>query len=324
MNLKLSFYQSGTAPLPSGSTDDQGKIVFDQVNDRIGANNFWFGSTYAKTSELNNYLPLSGGTMTGPINLNGQGIKINSTTSEYNNQTQYRYAISWIRRNNADAIEVGNPYMNLRLATGQNGKLTHYYRNVNTNPVTEYEATILDTYNSTLTSTNYGYTLNLGGTSQNLLGIGQLSPSLSVTTVNNQPTLSLSVGGETCSTVISSASTAGTAGSAAALTGNHYFTLNTENYESGSIEEDNYEAGTRDVPEIIYVLPGSNSSPNKSVNKLIIDTDYLKIVKVPAEGYNSVTPNDYRSYNLKITLSDAIIQRIEALEARSEVTYTIE
>ena len=61
MKLDLKFYTTlRDNILPSNSEADKGKIVFDHVKGRIGANGAWFGDSSDK-------LPLGGGKMTGTI-----------------------------------------------------------------------------------------------------------------------------------------------------------------------------------------------------------------------------------------------------------------
>ena len=312
MNLNLAFYtQNPPANPPTTSNTDKGKIIFDHVNDRIGANGFWFGSTK---------LPLAGGVMSGAINLNQNAIRINSTTTSYNNEIQYRNAVSWMRRNNRDAVEIGNPFMHLRLATGQGGNLYHYYRNINNGE--EWESIILDEHNSKFTATTYGYTVNLGSNSQNLLGIGKLGPQLFMGnedgTQGNETRLTLKIGGESTSVIISkaeSASYAISAGSAGGLVGAYFY----KGSESAAVEEgDEIEIGDDNIINTLELIPGASTLRNK-----IIIGDGIKIEKVDkttGDITNSVNPNNY---NIKISIADEILARIEALEARNNVTFTV-
>lgn len=300
MKLDLKFYKTLVQNiLPSTSETDQGKIVFDHTNGRIGANGSWFGDSSDK-------LPLVGGTMSGDINLNSNSININSSTSVVNNITEGRPAISWKKRNGRDAIEIGNPFMHLRLSTGQGGNLFHYYRHTGQN--TEYESLILDSYNTKISNYNdnniqYGYTLTLPQNSNNstnttksfnLLGVGNLHPSISI---DEYGQLKISVGGEDSTTIGINASN---------FAGNHYFVQDSKN-------ENN-----TDIPiDAIKTVIGTKISTNN-----ITLGEGLVIEKIPSTENGTIT-NNPKSYNIKISIDPSILNRIKALEERYDVTFEI-
>ena len=286
MKLDLTFYITNPI-LPTANDNDKGKIVFDHSLGRIGANGKWFGDSSDK-------LPLSGGTITGPIILNGGTVTINRSD---------RPAISWVHRNSGDAIEIGNTSMRLRLTSGSGGYLYHYYQG---SPET-YEALILDAKNTrvnnyTDNSVQYGYTLSLpqginntaannanaANSTFNLLGVGMLNPSI---IVDNNGQVKIKVGGEESSSAPIYAST---------FVGNNYFSYSDNNlyHIIGTNVSDPIEIGDGlKIEKIVHIDPNTN------------------------EEYTGGNANRPGNFHYKISIADEIISRIEALEARNTISF---
>lgn len=294
-HLDLKFYNS-SATLPGVVANNANAITlaFDKANDLIGINNFWFGSKH---------LPLTGGTVTGPIVLSANSkISVNNDSNRpaiaYNNRepdpkTNGTFGSGW-------AVEVGNTNMRLRLTSGATGYLYHYYQGSPAN----YEALILDAKNTrvsdySINNIQYGYTLSLpqgindasgnhandSNSTYNLLGIGKLGPSI---TVDNNGQMKITVGGEESNTVPIYASS---------FVGNNYFS-----YDNSS--------------KYLYHLLGANASIPIEIGEGITIDKVVHENPETHEEYSGSDANRPGNYHLKISIDSSILTRIGALESK--------
>ena len=300
MKLNLNFYRNNSnLILPGQGEADKGKIVFDEVNDRIGADGYWFGSQK---------LPLSGGTLSGPIKFSNNANNVNNSAiilggksiivdNGHTSDGSTRYLFNY---ENSNSVALGN-YKMYGLFKSWNSNLEHWVSSNNSDTGTISKYNILDTKNTSISNyqnnnINYGYTLKLpstsgaGSNSYNILGYGNLHPAISIDT-NGQ--IKISVGGEESSSAPIYAST---------LVGNNYF-----DYDSSSKK--------------IYHIIGNNASDPIEIG------DGLKIEKIvhidpnTNKEYTGGNANRPGNFHYKISIADEIISRIEALEARNTISF---